>query len=75
MSRVACAMMNPGGETEMARAVPEALDALALEVSTTAGIVAAETVEMVFVCNPVMHHLLLGLDPVDPGHARAAIRG
>jgi uncharacterized 2Fe-2S/4Fe-4S cluster protein (DUF4445 family) len=30
-------------------------------------------VETVFVCNPVMHHLLLGIDPVELGQAPFAL--
>ena len=30
-------------------------------------------VEVVFVCNPVMHHLLLGIDPVELGQAPFAL--
>jgi uncharacterized 2Fe-2S/4Fe-4S cluster protein (DUF4445 family) len=29
--------------------------------------------EAVFVCNPVMHHLLLGIDPVELGQAPFAL--
>ena len=73
MSRVSYAMMNPGGDAEMTRAVREALDELARAIATEAGIDAALIVETVFVCNPVMHHLLLGLDPVELGQAPFAL--
>jgi uncharacterized 2Fe-2S/4Fe-4S cluster protein (DUF4445 family) len=35
--------------------------------ATEAGIEARDIIEAVFVCNPVMHHLLLGIDPVELG--------
>ncbi|MDA7428950.1 ASKHA domain-containing protein [Primorskyibacter aestuariivivens] len=73
MSRVSYAMMNPGGEVEMTRAVREALNTLAEEIAKEAGIDAALIVETVFVCNPVMHHLLLGIDPVELGQAPFAL--
>ncbi|MBT56376.1 MAG: drug:proton antiporter [Mameliella sp.] len=73
MSRVSYAMMNPGGDAEMTRAVREALDALALEIATEAGIDPSLILETVFVCNPVMHHLLLGIDPVELGQAPFAL--
>ena len=73
MSRVSYAMMNPGGAAEMTRAVREALDALARALAEEAGIEAAAIVEAVFVCNPVMHHLLLGIDPVELGQAPFAL--
>jgi uncharacterized 2Fe-2S/4Fe-4S cluster protein (DUF4445 family) len=73
MSRVSYAMMNPGGDREMTRAVREALNALTGEIAAEAGIDPALIVETVFVCNPVMHHLLLGLDPVELGQAPFAL--
>jgi uncharacterized 2Fe-2S/4Fe-4S cluster protein (DUF4445 family) len=73
MSRVSYAMMNPGGDREMTAAVRSALNELALAISTEGGINAAQIVETVFVCNPVMHHLLLGIDPVELGQAPFAL--
>jgi uncharacterized 2Fe-2S/4Fe-4S cluster protein (DUF4445 family) len=73
MSRVSYAMMNPGGDAEMTRAVREAIDTLAVEVAKEGGIDPRLIVEVVFVCNPVMHHLLLGIDPVELGQAPFAL--
>ncbi|MEX0277746.1 MAG: ASKHA domain-containing protein [Ruegeria sp.] len=73
MSRVSYAMMNPGGDQEMTRAVREAINDLTTSIAEEAGIDAALIVETVFVCNPVMHHLLLGLDPVELGQAPFAL--
>ncbi|WP_171124972.1 MULTISPECIES: ASKHA domain-containing protein [unclassified Ruegeria] len=73
MSRVSYAMMNPGGDAEMTRAVREAINDLTTSIADEAGIDAALIVETVFVCNPVMHHLLLGLDPVELGQAPFAL--
>ncbi|EAR49560.1 Uncharacterized metal-binding protein [Oceanicola granulosus HTCC2516] len=73
MSRVSYAMMNPGGDAEMTRAVREALDRLAGEIAADADIAPERIVELVFVCNPVMHHLLLGIDPVELGQAPFAL--
>ncbi|MFN7596645.1 MAG: ASKHA domain-containing protein [Cereibacter sp.] len=73
MSRVSYAMMNPGGDVEMTRAVREALDALIGSIAAEAGIGPAAIYEIVFVCNPVMHHLLLGIDPVELGQAPFAL--
>jgi uncharacterized 2Fe-2S/4Fe-4S cluster protein (DUF4445 family) len=73
MSRVSYAMMNPGGAVEMTRAVRAALNELATALATEAGIAARQIVETVFVCNPVMHHLLLGIDPVELGQAPFAL--
>ncbi|MEM9320624.1 MAG: ASKHA domain-containing protein [Pseudomonadota bacterium] len=73
MSRVSYAMMNPGGDVEMTAAVREAMDALAVEIASEAGIDTDQIVEAVIVCNPVMHHLLLGIDPVELGQAPFAL--
>ncbi|MBP0482961.1 ASKHA domain-containing protein [Sagittula salina] len=73
MSRVSYAMMNPGGEVEMTRAVREAIDALALDICKESGVDPSLVLETVFVCNPVMHHLLLGIDPVELGQAPFAL--
>jgi uncharacterized 2Fe-2S/4Fe-4S cluster protein (DUF4445 family) len=73
MSRVSYAMMNPGGDVEMTRVVREAINTLAIEIATEAKIDPKLIVETVFVCNPVMHHLLLGIDPVELGQAPFAL--
>jgi uncharacterized 2Fe-2S/4Fe-4S cluster protein (DUF4445 family) len=73
MSRVSYAMMNPGGAVEMTKAVRAALNDLAVGLAAEAGIEARQIVETVFVCNPVMHHLLLGIDPVELGQAPFAL--
>jgi len=73
MSRVSYAMMNPGGNKEMTAAVRDAINTLAAEIAKEAAIDAALIVETVIVCNPVMHHLLLGIDPVELGQAPFAL--
>lgn len=73
MSRVSYAMMNPGGDVEMTRAVREAINALAASIAAEAGVQPTAIYEVVFVCNPVMHHLLLGIDPVELGQAPFAL--
>ena len=73
MSRVSYAMMNPGGDVEMTRAVREAINTLAGALAVEAGVPATSIYETVFVCNPVMHHLLLGIDPVELGQAPFAL--
>lgn len=73
MSRVSYAMMNPGGDEEMTTAVRTALNALIGTLQAEAGIVPEQIMEAVFVCNPVMHHLLLGIDPVELGQAPFAL--
>ena len=73
MSRVSYAMMNPGGDREMTTAVRDAINRLTVEITEEAGIAPALIMEATFVCNPVMHHLLLGIDPVELGQAPFAL--
>lgn len=73
MSRVSYSMMNPGGDVEMTTAVRMALNALTDTLCAEAEIQPAQIMEAVFVCNPVMHHLLLGIDPVELGQAPFAL--
>jgi len=73
MSRVSYVMMNPGGDAEMTSAVRLALDALAQSIATEANVDPRRIFETVIVCNPVMHHLLLGIDPVELGQAPFAL--
>ena len=73
MSRVSYIMMNPGSELELTRAVREALNNLAAEVAFAAGVGLTEIIEATFVGNPIMHHLLLGINPVELGGAPFAL--
>ncbi len=73
MSRVSYVMMNPGGEKEMTAAVREALNTLAGNVAQQAGIDLTDILEVVLVGNPVMHHLFLGIDPIELGGAPFAL--
>ncbi len=73
MSRVSYAMMNPGGAHDMTTAVQEAIAALATDIAQEAGIGTHQIYEAVVVCNPVMHHLFLGIDPVELGQAPFAL--
>ncbi|MEM6277491.1 MAG: ASKHA domain-containing protein [Pseudomonadota bacterium] len=73
MSRVSYAMMNERGDQEMCQAVREGMDALLTQLATEAGIDKKLIVDLVFVCNPVMHHLLLGIDPFELGQAPFAL--
>jgi uncharacterized 2Fe-2S/4Fe-4S cluster protein (DUF4445 family) len=73
MSRVSYVMMNPGGDREMTDAVRRAIDDLTGEVCAEAGIDREEILNATFVGNPVMHHLLLGIDPTELGGAPFAL--
>ena len=73
MSRVSYVMMNAGGEVEMTTAVRETLNNLFGEAVTEAGINSQHVLEAVVVGNPVMHHLFLGINPVELGWAPFAL--
>jgi uncharacterized 2Fe-2S/4Fe-4S cluster protein (DUF4445 family) len=66
-------MMNPGGEAELTRVVREAMAGLIASAAAQAGIAAADVLEVTLVGNPVMHHLALGLNPVELGTAPFAL--
>jgi uncharacterized 2Fe-2S/4Fe-4S cluster protein (DUF4445 family) len=73
MSRVSYSMMNPGGAALMTAAVREALNVLAADVAKIAGVLPEDILEVTLVGNPIMHHLLLGIDPVELGGAPFAL--
>ena len=73
MSRVSYVMMNPGGDKEMTSAVRESLDTIIGVVAEEAKIERSDILSMTFVGNPVMHHLLLGIDPTELGGAPFAL--
>ncbi|WP_420452593.1 ASKHA domain-containing protein [Ilumatobacter sp.] len=69
MSRVSYVMMNPGGEVELTRAVRTALDAMIGDLVDDVGLERAAVLDAVLVGNPIMHHLVLGIDPTPLGQA------
>ena len=73
MSRVSYSMMNEGGAAEMTKAVQEGMNALFVQIAAEAEIDKSQIIDAVFVCNPVMHHLFLGLDPFELGQAPFAL--
>ncbi|MGB1110461.1 MAG: ASKHA domain-containing protein [Gammaproteobacteria bacterium] len=73
MSRVSYSMMNPGGDRAMTQAVREGINQLIDRLLDEAGVERERVLDSVFVCNPVMHHLFLGLDPVELGGAPFAL--
>jgi len=73
MSRVSYIMMNPGGEAALVEAVRGAVNDLAGEAAQVAGIERGDILEVTFVGNPVMHHLLLGINPIELGGAPFAL--
>jgi uncharacterized 2Fe-2S/4Fe-4S cluster protein (DUF4445 family) len=73
MSRVSYAMLHENGARDMTKAVRSALSALISGLAKQAGIHADEILELAIVGNPIMHHLLLGIDPTPLGTAPFAL--
>ena len=73
MSRVSYVMMNPGGDTEMTDAIRDTLNVLAGQLAVEAMIDLNDILEVTIVGNPIMHHLLLGINPVELGGAPFAL--
>jgi len=77
MSRVSYVMMNPGGERNLTTVVREALNELIAELcrdATDAGggagaVTADDVLEIVLVGNPIMHHIVAGINPTPLGQA------
>jgi uncharacterized 2Fe-2S/4Fe-4S cluster protein (DUF4445 family) len=69
MSRVSYVMLNPGSERELTRAVRGCLAKLTAELAHAAEIDRRDVLEVTLVGNPIMHHLLLGIDPTPLGAA------
>ena len=73
MSRVSYVMMNPDGDKAMTDAVRTAINELLADVCDKADIDSTDILDITFVANPVMHHLLLGINPVELGGAPFAL--
>ncbi len=73
MSRVSYAMLHPEGAPEMTRAVRSAINKLVASLANRVGVKRADILELTVVGNPIMHHLLLGLDPTPLGAAPFAL--
>ena len=73
MSRVSFVMMNPGGEQRLTIVVREALAAMITELCAEADVDPGDVLEVSLVGNPIMHHLVFGLDPRPLGSAPFAL--
>jgi uncharacterized 2Fe-2S/4Fe-4S cluster protein (DUF4445 family) len=73
MSRVSYVMMHPEGRAQMTDAVRHAIATLAGEVCEQVDAEPLDILDSTFVGNPVMHHLLLGISPVELGVAPFAL--
>ncbi len=73
MSRVSYVMMNPDGREAMTKAVREAVNGLIGKVCAEGNVDRHDIFDCVFVGNPIMHHLFLGIDPTELGQAPFAL--
>ena len=73
MSRVSYIMMNDGGEADLIATVRKAINDLVADVVEQAGLDRRDIMEMTIVGNPIMQHLVLGLNPVELGTAPFAL--
>ncbi len=73
MSRVSYVMMNPDGRFAMTNAVREAISGLIDQVCAEGEVSRQDILDAVFVGNPIMHHLFLGIDPTELGGAPFAL--
>ncbi|MDX1498464.1 MAG: ASKHA domain-containing protein [Woeseiaceae bacterium] len=73
MSRVSYVMMKPEGAVELTTVVREGVNELVRQVAGDAGIETDDIVDVTIAGNPIMHHLFLGISPVELGGAPFAL--
>ncbi len=73
MSRVSYATAEAQGLARLNRAVIQVINDLAERAAKTAGLVPEDILDVVIVGNPVMHHILLGINPKELGGAPFAL--
>ena len=73
MSRVSYAMMNNSGAKKLSESIREGIDNLLHSLCKESRVPKNNVLELVIVGNPIMHHLLLGIDPTELGQAPFAL--
>ncbi len=73
MSRVSYIMMQPEGAEEMTRVIRQAINDLLEELAERSAVPIDQLLELSLVANPIMHHILLGISPVELGGAPFAL--
>ena len=66
MSRVSYIMMNDGGEIDLIKVVRNAINEIIFNIVCENNIEKADICELTLVGNPIMHHLVLGINPIEP---------
>ncbi|WP_309622967.1 ASKHA domain-containing protein [Novosphingobium sp.] len=69
MSRVSYVMMNKGGEEKLTAEIQGQVGKMLEEARAKLDLGPNQILEVVLVGNPIMHHLFLGLNPVELGQA------
>ena len=73
MSRVSYGFMNKGGAEELTKSIQNGLQQLIEKAIDQENLELRDIFEIVLVGNPVMHHLVLGIDPIELGGAPFAL--
>ena len=73
MSRVSYVLMHPEGAKEMTAVVRQGINDLISEICAAGAIDQEDILEATIAGNPIMHHLFLGLSPVELGGAPFAL--
>lgn len=73
MSRVSYVMMHPEGAEALTQSIRDGLNTVLGELCQNQAIQREEILEVVLVGNPIMHHIFLGINPVELGGAPFAL--
>jgi uncharacterized 2Fe-2S/4Fe-4S cluster protein (DUF4445 family) len=73
MSRVSYIMMNDGGERDLIEVVRESINIIISNLVKEHAISSLDICEITLVGNPIMHHLVLGINPIELGAAPFAL--
>ena len=73
MSRVSYVQMQPNAVDELTAIVRNGINELIADVSREAGIDPGDILDITIAGNPIMHHLFLGLSPIELGTAPFAL--
>ena len=73
MSRVSYVMMHAEGAELLTNAIREAINGLFVELTSEASNQVEDILEIALVANPIMHHIVLGINPINLGTAPFAL--
>ncbi len=73
MSRVSYVQMHPEAATELTEVVRDGINELIADVAREAGVDTDDILDITVAGNPIMHHLFLGISPVELGGAPFAL--